>query len=175
MRLAECLTALGKYEQALQQYGEILRQRPNMVDLQQSAATALQEWGVGKRIPSALEQAIRGALPQPDGENLVWGWLRLATVAGSAWRQATEAGGSQEALERAARFEDLFFEARFNVAKSRYLAGTMSSEPERSKQLRSARTNIAQMAQLYPELGGLKWKAAFDELQNQIDKELAKK
>jgi len=175
MRLGECLAALGQHEKAIEQYGEILRERPNMIDLQQAAAVALQEWGVGQRNPAALDQAIRGTLPQKDGKNLIWGWLRLATMADAHKRQAAKAAGDPEAQQKASRYEDLFFEARLNVVKSRYLAGTISTEPKRGEQLRAARANIEQMKRLYPELGGPKWKAAFDALAQQIEKELAKK
>lgn len=178
MRLAECLVELGEYERAIEQYGTILSKKPNMLDLQQSAATALQQWGVAKKDLSALDRAIRGDLPQKNGANLIWGWLRLATMADSAKRQAAGAVGARSAAaatERAARFEDLFFEARYNVAKSRYLAGTIAPEAARAEQFKAARTNIEQMTTLYPEMGGSKWKATFAELQKQIDQELATK
>jgi hypothetical protein len=174
MRLGECLAALGQYDKAIEQYAAILREKPNMLDLQQAAATSLQEWGVAKRDAAALDRAIRGDLPQKNGKNLIWGWLQLATMADNAKRQAAGAV-NPAAKERSARFEDLFFEARYNIAKSRYLAGAIAPEASRQQHLEAARTNIAQMARLYPELGGPKWKAAFDDLSNQIDAELAKK
>ncbi|HEX6961545.1 MAG TPA: hypothetical protein VF175_06735 [Lacipirellula sp.] len=174
MRLGETFAAAGEHEKAIEQYGAILRERPTMLELQQAAATALQEWGVKKRDPRALDRSIRGDLPQADGKNLIWGWLRLAHMAASAQRQAAESS-DPKMKERAARFEDLFYEARYNVVKSRYLAGTVSTGSARQEHLEGARTNIDQMMKLYPELGGPKWKAAFEELRKQIDTELAKK
>ncbi len=171
MRLGECFAAAGQYDKAVEQYGAILRERPTMLDVQQAAATALQEWGVAKKDQAALDRSIRGDLPQQNGENLIWGWLRLARMADAAKRQ-TSAGFSDP--KRAQRFEDLFFEARFNVAKSRHLAGMISAPAEKRKQLEDARSNLDQMQRLYPELGGPKWKAAFDDLRKQIDSELGK-
>jgi tetratricopeptide (TPR) repeat protein len=168
MRLGECFAAAGQYDKAIEQYGAILRERPNMLDLQQAAATALQQWGVAKNDPAALDRAIRGDLPQKDGANLIWGWLRLARMADAAKRQ------SAADKERVQRFEDLFFEARFNVAKSRYLTGTISSGAEKRKHFEAALTNVNQMQKLYPELGGAKWKTAYDDLRNQINSELKK-
>jgi hypothetical protein len=174
MRLGETFAAAGEHEKAIEQYGAILRERPTMLDLQQAAAAALQQWGVKKKDPNALNRSIRGDLPQDDGKNLIWGWLRLAHMAASAQRQAAES--SDPAMQqRAGKFEDLFYEARYNVVKSRYLAGTVSSGTARQEHLEGARTNIDQMMKLYPELGGPKWKAAFEELRKQIDRELAKK
>jgi tetratricopeptide (TPR) repeat protein len=173
MRLGECFAAVGQYDKAIQQYGAILRERPNMLDLQQAAAATLQEWGVAKKDAKPLDRAIRGDLPQKDGKNLIWGWLRLATMADSAKRQS--AGNDAAAKERAARFEDLFFESRYNVAKSRYQAGLITTGDVRRQQLEAARTNIQQMIKLYPGLGGPKWKAAFDDLLKQINTELEKK
>jgi hypothetical protein len=69
----------------------------------------------------------------------------------------------------------LFFEARYNVIKSRYLAGKIAPAASRRQQFEKARKNLDQMANLYPELGGPNWKAAFDDLRKQIDTELAKK
>ena len=175
MQLGECLAALGEHKKAIEQYGAILRQRPNTIDLQQSAATALQKWGVAKKDLAPLDRSIRGDLPQKDGKNLIWGWLKLATMADSAKRQAAAgAAASPESKERAAKFEDMFFDARYNVAKSRYLAGTIAPAETRQEHLKAARANIDQMKTLYPELGGPKWKAAFEELSKQIDQELAK-
>jgi tetratricopeptide (TPR) repeat protein len=174
MRLGECLAAAGEYQRAIEQYGAILRERPNTLDLQQAAAAALQQWGVAEKDPDALDRSIRGDLPQAGGDNLIWGWLRLAVLAGNAQRKAADSD-DPAMRERAARFEDLFFEARYNVAKSRYLAGMVTAGDQRRAHLQDARKNIDQMTALYPELGGPKWKSAFEELRQQIDTELAKK
>jgi hypothetical protein len=145
-----------------------------LLDLQQSAAATLQQWGVAKQDRQALEKSIHGDLPQKDGSNTIWGWLRIATVADAA-KRAAQSGSTDGANDRAARFEDLFFEARFNVAKARYLVGTVLTGAERREQFEAAQTNIEQMQRLYPDLGGPKWKPAFDDLLKQINQELAKK
>lgn len=175
VRLGECLAAQGDFEQALEQYAAILREKPNTLDLQQAAAEALEQWGVQKKDAAALDRAIRGDRPQQDGKNLIWGWLRLASMADAAQRRAAAAGAADPvAADRAARFEDLFFDARYHVVRSRYLAGTIASGAARQEHLRAALANIEQMTKLYPQLGGPKWKAAFTDLRKQIDQELAK-
>jgi hypothetical protein len=95
-------------------------------------------------------------------------------MADSAKRQLS-ASGDATAEDRINRYQDLFFEARYNVAHSRYLATTIVPRAERRKHLEAARTNILQMKKLYPELGGEKWTTAFNDLLKRIDQELAQK
>lgn len=176
MRLAECLAATGNHEGAVKQFGVILAEKPNMLDLQKGAAGALQQWGLQKKDVSALDRSIRGDLPQKDGKNLIWGWLRLATMANAARAQEAKVSpATEESRQRAQRFEELFFEARYNVAKSRFLAGKVAPAAQRREQFEAAKTNIEQMATLYPSLGGPKWKPLFDELLKQVSLELEKK
>ena len=94
-----------------------------MLDVQQAAAAALP--GVGRRREAAI--GARPGHPRrhagDDGKNLIWGWLRLATTADGAKRRAAEnAASDPAAAENAERFDDLFFEARYNVAKARFRA-----------------------------------------------------
>jgi tetratricopeptide (TPR) repeat protein len=176
MRLAECLAATGDHEGAVKQFGAILAEKPNMLDVQKGAAAALQQWGMQKKDLSAFNRSIQGDLPQKDGRNLVWGWLKLATMANSAHAQAARVSPvTEESRLRANRFKDLFFEARYNVAKSRFLAGKAAPADQRRAQFEAAKTNIEQMAKLYPDLGGPSWKPLFDELLKQTNLELEKK
>ncbi|MBA4105101.1 MAG: hypothetical protein C0485_05030 [Pirellula sp.] len=176
MRLAECLAATGNHDGAVKQFGAILAEKPNMLDLQKGAATALQQWGMQKKDLSAFNRSIQGDLPQKDGRNLIWGWLRLATMANSAYSQEAKASPvTEESRKRVNRFKELFYEARYNVAKSRFLAGKAAPADQRRAQLEAAKTNIEQMARLYPDLGGPNWKPLFDELLKQVNLELEKK
>lgn len=173
MRLAECLLASGEQEAAVEQFGAILKENPNVLDLQKSAAAALQQLGVQKQDLTAFDRSIQGALPQKDARNLIWGWQRLSSVANSARMQAAKVSPvTEESRQRALRFENLFYEARYNVAKSRYLAGKIAEPAKRRQQLEAAKTNIEQMAKLYPGLGGPTWKPLFDELLKQVNQEL---
>jgi hypothetical protein len=119
---------------------------------------------------------VQGARPLAGGQNLIWGWNRLSRAAEGARRLAADAAATNPAKKaEAQRFEDLFFEARYNIARARYFGGLIATDPEvRKHQLESAQTHIAQMRSLYPEMGGPKWKAAFDALLGQITAELRK-
>jgi tetratricopeptide (TPR) repeat protein len=166
-RLGDCHIALGEYQNGLEQYVELLKIRPKMLDVQEAAAAAFQTWGREKKIPGPLLQAIHGAVPQPDGKKLIWGWVRIATAADDAQRKASNPAD-------AARYEDMFFEARFNSAQSRYLIATLASPATRRAEFESAKQIVDSMRTLYPALGGPKWKAEFDQLLKQINQELAK-
>ena len=175
MRLAECLAATGEHEGAVKQFGEILKEKPNLLDLQKGAASALQQWGIQKRDVAPLDRSIRGDLRQPSGKNLIWGYLQLATMANAAYMNEAKASPvTEESREKANRYKDIFFEARYNVAKSRFFAGKVAPETQRKAQFEQAKTNIEQMAKLYPDLGGPRWKPLFDELLKQVNLELAK-
>jgi tetratricopeptide (TPR) repeat protein len=173
-RLGDCLIALGDYKPALDQYAAALRAKPMMLDVQQAAAAGLQQWGVAKRVPKALDEAIQGALPQA-GKNLIWGWAKLAQIADNAKRQASQAAATNpDMAERAARYEEVFFEARYNIAKARFQAALIAPPAEKQEHLIKARQNIEAMKQLFPELGGARWKAEFEKLLDDINKQLGK-
>jgi tetratricopeptide (TPR) repeat protein len=174
-RLGDCFVALGQYQDGVDQYAALLREKPTMLDVQKAAAQAYQTWGVAEKRQVVLDRAIRGALPQRDGKNLIWGWLRLASAADGARRRAAEtAEGNSAAAAKAARFDDLFFEAHFNVAKVRYLGASFAAAGSRRQYLQAAQRNVEALKKLYPDLGGPKWKAAFETLLSQINQELEK-
>lgn len=171
--LADCQRGLGKYAEAMQQYANVLRKKPNLLELQRAAATTLQEWGLNEKNTGVIDKAIRGTMPQADQKNLVWGWLRLAAIANYATRQAEQGGDPQspDTRQKIAKYHDLFFEARFNAAKARFIAAQISTGAEKKKHLRTARQSIQSMAQLYPELGGAKRKKAFEDLLQKVESE----
>ena len=177
-RLADCKRGLGKFPEALDLYAEILRKKPNMLELQKAAATTFERWGMTKRDPDAINRAIRGAMPQANQKNLIWGWLRLASIADYASRKAAQ-GASQQALqgadpaaaatrEKIAKYQDLYFEARYHAAQARYQGAQLTAGAAQDKQLQIARQSIESLAKLYPELGGDKWKKRFEDLLQEL-------
>ena len=171
-QLADCRLALGNFKEALEEYVRILRNRPTLLELQIASAEALQQWGVAEKRPGALKQAISGALPQGDGKNLVWGWIRLAQVAEAAKRRAAASGTSQDATAQAKKYEDLFYRARYNAALARFQSAQLASAGKKTSQLRTVRQSIASLKTLYPDLGGPRWKPRFDRLLEQVERQL---
>lgn len=171
-RLGDCLRARQQFEEALEQYASILREKPNMLELQRTVALMLQEWGQELEVRQKLEEAIRGALPQEKRTNLVWGWLRLASIANQAKQKAAaSAPGTPTDEQRIKKYHDLYFESRYHVAECRLLAAQLATGSERTEQINAARKNVESMKRLYPDLGGLKWQQAFDELLKRIEAE----
>ena len=164
-QLGDCLRAQGRFDKALQQYQDILKQKPNTLDLQRSVALMLQQWGKQDRAPERIDSAIRGALPQANNRNLIWGWLRMESIISRQMQRVTEN------TSLAAKYHNFVFEARYNIAKSRLLAAQVTSGATKAKNLERANKYLESMRRLYPEMGGASWQTAFQELQKEIDAE----
>lgn len=161
-RLADSSRGLGKYDEALTQYAAILKQKSSMLQLQQAAAETLLLQGIDNKNVEALRRSIFGTLPQDDGKNLIWGWIRLAKVADYAKQKASDE-------KTVKQYQDLFFEARYNVAKARFSMAGIGPPARRSENLQIARRSVTSMKSLYPDLGGPRWAAAYNELLQQIE------
>ena len=171
-RLADCQLAQAEYAAAMQSYVTILREKPNMLELQQAAASALQQWGTEHEDSQKLDDAIRGSMPQANRKNLVWGWLRLAAIADQAKRRAERKADDDPAqVSRVKKYKDLFFEARYHAAEARFAAAMLADGAARKQQLDKARQGLESMKRLYPELGGPRWKAAYLKLLEQMEQE----
>jgi hypothetical protein len=161
VQLGECFRALGQYEEALDAFSEVLRDKEASLVVQRAAALAYQERGQ-REDAQWLERAIHGGYKvKATGRNRIWGWLRISQVAGRA-------------AQSDPKFWDSFYEARFNLSKCRYLAALKQSDAERQQGLAKARQSIQSLAQLYPQLGGEQWKPRFDQLVKDIQREEAK-
>ena len=165
--LADVLLAQERYQEAFDEYTQILKNKPKMLELQQAAAAALQNWGKTNKDPQKLEEAIQGALLQANRKKLVWGWLRLASLADNAKRKSVQTKGKDSPQAR--RFHDIFFSARLQVAQARFEAAKLTSGAERQHQLKKAKQSIKSMQRLYPELGGPRWKDAYLKLLKDIE------
>jgi tetratricopeptide (TPR) repeat protein len=157
-QLGDCYRELGEFQKALDAYSNVLAEQESQLAVQQAAARTYQRWGEAGGGVKKLERAIYGGYQlKSTGKNRIWGWLRLATVA-----------------ERAARsdpkYDDVFFEARLEAARSRYLIGTKSSAEDRQKDFGLAKQSVRAMFQLYPELGGERWRDQYEDLLKQIQK-----
>ncbi|MEM8947017.1 MAG: hypothetical protein AAGD11_17715 [Planctomycetota bacterium] len=171
-QLADCQLSQGDFSAAFQQYALMLKSKPNMLELQQAAAAALQQWGTAEEESQRLEEAIRGAMPQSNRKNLVWGWIRISQIADQAKRKAAKKAGSDpKQKKRAEKYQDLFFEARLHAAEARFAAAKLANGADRTKQLNTARQSLDSMKRLYPDLGGQKWRQAYLDLIKQLGQE----
>jgi tetratricopeptide (TPR) repeat protein len=173
-RLGDCLLAQKQYPGAFEQYVGILQERSSSLDVQRTAALALQEWGLEQKLGEKLNESIRGSGPRVKNKNVVWGWLQIAKNADHLKRKAEAAAdGNQPDQEKIERYHNLFFEAYYQVAKTRLLGAKISTGEKRTKHLDTARRNVEQMKKLYPKLGGPTWQKSFGELLKQIEAELS--
>jgi hypothetical protein len=155
-QLGDCHRALGEYQQALDAFSNVLADQESQISVQQAAARTYQQWGAAGGGVNKLERAIYGGYKlRSTGKNRIWGWLKLALVA-------------EQAARSDPKYEDVFFEARLEAARSRYLIGAKSEGAERQQSFATAKQIVRSMLQLYPELGGERWRDQFEELLKQI-------
>ena len=158
--LARCLRRLGKYEEALNALVEVLAVRENRIDAQREAAQTYQAWG--EEAPDNFLLAIHGGrrIERPGGAavNLVWGW-----------------GGIARKVQFNESLQDVFNEARYNLALCRMKYGLGKSDPERTDMLRQAEQDILVVQRLRPDVGGKKWYDKYDGLLRKIQQSLGVK
>ena len=155
IRLARCLRRLGQYDQAIDALVEVLKVRNNLLDPQREAAYTYQAWGEEK--PDAYLSAIKGGQPveQKDGSvsYLIWGWGGIARRV-----QANEAQ------------QDIFHEARYNLALCRFQYAMSKSGQARTDLLNQAQKDIVFIYRLYPEMGGKQRYDQYDALLRQVQR-----
>ncbi len=158
MQLGECYRALGEYQQALDSFADILKEKEASLAVQRAAALTYQERGQHEDA-KWFESAIQGGYKsQTTNQNRIWGWAKISTVAARAARTNES-------------FRDAFFEARLNIARSRYQAAMKKEGDAHRQDLAKAKQGIQSLTTLYPDLGGERWKPQFDELLKNIQRE----
>jgi hypothetical protein len=154
-QLGECNRQLGEYKPAIEMFTAVLQEKEGELSVQRSAALAYQGWGEADD-PKWFENAIQGSDKiRTTGKNRIWGWLRLALVAERASRTNPQ-------------YREMFFEARLEAARCRFLAAAKADGDAKKQQLDTAKQNIRSMLPLYPDLGGEQWRGKFDELVKEI-------
>lgn len=145
---------LGKFDEAVATIGSLI-ESSNTLHAQIEAAKTYQAWGDAKDFKHH-KTAIEGAKPGKNGANLIWGFSKIANVAGKNPNNA-----------------DLFYEARYQVAHSRYKFALGSQPQDKTKLLEQAAKDIQSTARLYPGLGGPEMTTKFDALLKLIQKALS--
>jgi tetratricopeptide (TPR) repeat protein len=165
MRLATTQRRLGQYQDAINLFEKILLQKNMMLNVQVEAARTYQEWGaVGD--PVVYDRAILGGRTNDStGKYTIWGWGKIANQTAP---DPDKAGGKD--------YEDTFYEARYNLARCRFLkARKEKTTADRKKYFQLAKNDVALTYRFYPALGGEAWKAKFDGLLRDVQKELGEK
>lgn len=149
LMLAKSQRGLGNFEEAISTISSLI-ETSNTLLAQLEAAKTYQAWG--EKDAKHYKTAIEGAKPGKNGANQIWGFSKIANVAGK-----NPANSEQ------------FYEARYQVANSRYKLA-LGQGQEKAKLLEQAAKDIQSTARLYPALGGPEMKAKFDALLKLIQK-----
>ena len=149
LMLAKSQRGLGNFEEAIQSLGDML-EVSNTIPAQMEAAKTYQAWGDAGD-SKGYKTSIEGARPGKNGANVIWGFSKIANVMGKNPNNA-----------------ELFYEARFQVANSRYKFAMTSSGEDKTKLLEQAARDVQATASLYPALGGPVMASNFDNLLKQI-------
>ncbi len=149
VRLSRVLRGLRRYDKALEVVIYVIDKlgKETRIDAQIEAATIYQEWAEMPGKEDYYLNAIRGGY-EKGGRYLIWGWGGIAKrVAGSYQK-----------------FEDIFHEARYNMALCRLKLAQKKSGEERSRLLDEALLDVRRTYLLYPSLGGKDWYDKYDKL-----------
>jgi tetratricopeptide (TPR) repeat protein len=148
----------GKFEEAMDQLGEILKQRAEkqekpFLEVQVDAAETLYLWGKATQDPARFVEATSGKLPVKDPRtrresNAIWGLKKLAQVTSSNPRLA-----------------EVHTECMYYLIDSRYQYGLIKNN---EKAIESARKELENLIARDPSMGGPVWKPRLEELKQQI-------
>ncbi len=147
LRLVNCRRQMKDFEGALTLVREILKQFPRDVHAQFEAAWVLKDWGNSGQ-PNRLIEAISGS-----DDQLIWGWIGLA-----------------ERL-RDPRFEEKFFEARYEMAQTRRDLALKGPQEKRKERLESAMRDIELFVETQGAFGA-PWWPKFDALYRTLQRDL---
>jgi hypothetical protein len=159
LRMAMTSRELGKFNDAETLFTEILAEKAMTLNVQVEAARTYQMWATKEKTATnkgkLLNRAMRGSQPDKStNKNVIWGWGKISQL--TAQRK---------------EFRDTFHEARYNIAKCRFeSAKAAGSKKDKAVLMDSAARDITTTADLYPNLGGEKWRPRYDELLKQIQR-----
>ncbi len=155
VRRAECLRNLDRFREALDLLADVLGQKPNVLEVQRAAAYTYQQRGEHED-PKWYRRAWMGGRQDSEtGTPRIWGWSKLAKIAA-----------------RYTKYRDVFHEARYNLALSRFRYALSRDGDLRKEELLRAKNSIRFTVELYPDMGGDAWQVKYDQLLKDIQTEL---
>lgn len=164
LRMAGIFRERGKFEEAQEQIEWILAdaKRQNSLDTQFQAAELLQVAGAQSATadPAKADGLLREAvMGRKAGGSVIWGWGGIAN------KLSKQVGGGGKA-------DELFYEARMNIAKCMLDRAQLPGKPadKKTELLTSAKKAVAVTRKLYPALGGESTEKRFEKLLKDIQK-----
>ena len=174
LRLAKCYRGAGQYIKALTLLASILKEKPNVLDVQFDAAYTYQE--LAESDPDKHSRNFRRAIlggDQPDTRN-IWGWNSLAQKIRAQQERLQRDADNPASAERAEQYRQRYQEARYNSVYCTFaLAKAQASPSEKARLLKTAKQGIwSVFAVVDSQLGGGQWKAKNDRLLRDIQSAL---
>ena len=156
-RKALALRDAQQYQEATKILLDVLSQDNRKLAYQLEAARTYQLWGDQPRQALRYLDAVRGVGVDKDaGNEIVWGWSRIARV-----------------TQRAKQYRGEFHEARYATALCHYKLSLRLRKPaDREKYLTLARNDIVFTRRLFPNMGGQEWYGKYDALLKKIQRSL---
>ena len=111
LRAAVSLRRIGNFEDAIKLIVEVLRQRPTMLTAQVAGAETLAAQGEVE--PASYMRSILGGVPDKQGNNLIWGWAKLANK-----------------TQGNAQFEETFYHSRLKIAERAFSCASRIQTPQ---------------------------------------------
>lgn len=159
LRMARTRRRMRDFKQARDLLVQVLKEKPNVLDVQVEAALNYQEWGREK--PDYYQTAIKGAGKQAkQADKLIWGWSLISRR-------------TQAARDR--HQKDVFYEAIYNQAKCEFLFAKHQKGDDKTKSLNAAEQAVLYVYRVRPELGGPEWHEKFNNLLKSVQQAQGKK
>jgi tetratricopeptide (TPR) repeat protein len=195
LRKARAMRRARNFVESVNALQEVLAGRRNLMEAQVEAAATLADRAQTNKEVLMFDRAIKGSRPDEKGDNIIWGWLRIADTMRRVPQfvppeqpAAPPAGATPEQLkahqDALAKYNDdmiqhkafveLFHVGRYNAALNYYQHALLSDKAdERKKLLNSVTYTINNTKDLAADMGGAEWKAKYDDLTAKATKALA--
>ena len=143
----------GNYEQAVEQFTEILKENQLRLGVQLDAAETLQAWAKATKRANGYIEAMMGREPVVDKKtrrksNVIWGWRNLV-----------------RRTRNQPQYADQFYQSLYRLIEARLEYGLLA---ESEKAIAAAQKELDNARQRDPALGGETWKPKFDALEKRI-------
>ena len=175
MKLAKAYRGAGEHNKALALLTALLKEKPNVLDVQFDAAYTYQEFAASDpaRRGKYFTRAVLGG--DTDEYRNIWGWNALAQkIRAQSERVRREAAGDPAKTQLAEDYRQRYQEARYNSVYCTHALALLAATPaEKQRLLKVAKQGIWSVyAIVDAEFGGGQWKSKNDQLLRKIQNAL---
>jgi hypothetical protein len=176
MKLAKAYRGAGEHNKALALLTALLKEKPNVLDVQFDAAYTYQEFAASDpaRRGKYFTRAVLGG--DTDEYRNIWGWNALAQrIRAQSERLRREAADDPAKTQLAEDYRQRYQEARYNSVYCTHALAMLAATPaEKQRLLKVAKQGIWSVyAIVDEEFGGGQWKTKNDQLLRKIQNALS--